>query len=78
VVALSLPNSPYLILGFEDMRGGGDRDYNDVIFAVDIGKTNVKALSGGAEPCTTAILATFLGAGWLTARARRRARRNES
>lgn len=31
----------YLILGFEDLWGGGDKDYNDAVFAVDFGKQNV-------------------------------------
>ena len=30
-------DSPYLIIGFEDMYGGGDNDFNDMLFAVDIG-----------------------------------------
>lgn len=31
----------YLVLAWEDLKWGGDRDYNDVIFAVDIGDTNM-------------------------------------
>src|ERR1041385_7472582 len=26
-----------LIIGVEDLKGGGDRDYNDVVFSVDLG-----------------------------------------
>ncbi|OLP16434.1 hypothetical protein BST81_20855 [Leptolyngbya sp. 'hensonii'] len=45
----------YLILGFEDLYGpkglfggkneGSDRDFNDVLFVVDIGKTNILNLT---------------------------------
>ncbi|MBD2775862.1 DUF4114 domain-containing protein [Iningainema tapete] len=31
----------YLILGFEDLWGGGDRDYNDTVFAIDFGRQNI-------------------------------------
>ncbi|MGK7894199.1 MAG: Ig-like domain-containing protein [Xenococcus sp. (in: cyanobacteria)] len=31
----------YLILAWEDLYGGGDRDYNDIVFAVDIGEYNL-------------------------------------
>jgi hypothetical protein len=34
--AYTVKDSPYLILGFEDLLGGGDRDFNDVLFAVVI------------------------------------------
>lgn len=61
VVAFALPDSPYLIIAFEDMLGGGDRDYNDVIFALDIGRANIQNLISTPEPQTWAILAGFLG-----------------
>ena len=54
-------NSPYLVMSFEDMAGGGDRDYNDVVFAVDIGAINVKRLLSTPEPASWA-LAISLGA----------------
>ena len=60
VVAFALPDSPYLILGFEDMYGGGDMDFNDVLFAVDIGVRNVRGLVGAPEPGAWAILGGFL------------------
>ncbi len=60
VVAFALPDSPYLILGFEDMLGGGDRDFNDVMIAVDIGVRNVAALTGAPEPALALILGLFL------------------
>lgn len=34
----------YLILAWEDLYGGGDRDYNDVVFALEIGEENLEAL----------------------------------
>ncbi len=56
-VAFVVPDSPFLLISFEDLYGGGDRDYNDTMFVVDIGKANVKALSG-PEPSTFALLGT--------------------
>ncbi|MEM6978293.1 MAG: DUF4114 domain-containing protein [Planctomycetota bacterium] len=43
-VAFLLPDSPYLLIGFEDINGGGDLDYNDCLFVVDIGEVNAKDL----------------------------------
>jgi hypothetical protein len=40
VVAFAHVDSPYLLPGFEDLYGGGDRDYNDVLFAVYVGEQN--------------------------------------
>lgn len=31
----------YLILAWEDLYNGGDKDYNDIVFAIDIGETNL-------------------------------------
>jgi hypothetical protein len=44
VVAFALPDSPYILIGFEDLPGGGDKDYNDMLFVVDIGFENVETL----------------------------------
>jgi hypothetical protein len=60
VVAFALPDSPYLILGFEDLLGGGDRDFNDVLIAIDIGARNVAALTGAPEPALGLVLSAFL------------------
>jgi hypothetical protein len=54
VVAFALPGSPYLIMAFEDLFGGGDRDYNDVVFAVDIGAINIQRLLSTPEPAAWA------------------------
>jgi hypothetical protein len=60
VVAFSAPNSPYLIIGFEDTLGGGDRSMNDVLFAVDLGAANLKALTAAPEPALWLVLGCFL------------------
>lgn len=44
MVAFMLPDSPYILLGFEDIIGGGDLDYNDALFVVDIGEINAENL----------------------------------
>ncbi len=73
VVAFALADSPYLLIGFEDMYGGGDQDYNDAMFVVDIGAANVAGLPGVPEPATWTVLFSFLAMGsWLH---RRRAQR---
>jgi hypothetical protein len=43
-VSFAVEDSSYLILGFEDIYNGGDQDYNDLLFAVDIGQANVEQL----------------------------------
>ena len=55
----AVEGSPYLILGFEDLYNGGDKDYNDLVFAVDIGATNVKYLAN-PEPAQI-FMAALLG-----------------
>lgn len=45
MVAFAIEGTSYLIIGFEDLMGGGDNDFNDVVFAVDIGAANVAALT---------------------------------
>jgi Domain of unknown function (DUF4114) len=44
VVAFLVPGSRYVLIGFEDLYGGGDLDYNDCLFAVDIGEVNAENL----------------------------------
>jgi hypothetical protein len=34
----------FLVLAWEDLNGGGDKDYNDIVFAVDIGQANLDAI----------------------------------
>lgn len=63
--AMAVANSPYLILGFEDLMGGGDKDYNDVVIAVDVGRANVAQLMGTAVPLPAPIWAALAPAGWM-------------
>ena len=49
-VALALENSPYLLLSFEDLFKGGDRDYSDCVFAVKMSNYNVAALLDDIDP----------------------------
>ena len=44
VVAFMLPNTRFVLIGFEDLWGGGDLDYNDCLFVVDIGEINAENL----------------------------------
>lgn len=66
--AYTIKDSPYLILGFEDLYGGGDRDYNDILFAIDIGRANLAALTATPEPATLITLGGFAGLGWAVKR----------
>ncbi len=58
-VAYAIEDSPYLLIGFEDLWGGGDNDYNDLLFAAEIGEQNVEYLSG-SEPMTMLTLSLLL------------------
>ncbi len=40
MVAFFPANSNFVILGFEDIYGGGDLDYNDLVLALDVGPNN--------------------------------------
>ncbi|MEZ6137722.1 MAG: DUF4114 domain-containing protein [Pirellulaceae bacterium] len=44
MVAFMIPDSRFILLGFEDIVGGGDLDYNDALFVVDIGQVNAENL----------------------------------
>jgi hypothetical protein len=43
VVAYYVPNTSFILIGYEDILGGGDRDYNDCLFVVDVGYENIQA-----------------------------------
>lgn len=45
VVAFVMPDTPFVLIGFEDIVGGGDLDYNDALFVVDIGEINAENLT---------------------------------
>jgi hypothetical protein len=44
VMSYVIPDSPFLLIGFEDLWNGGDMDYEDVLIVVDLGKENVENL----------------------------------
>jgi hypothetical protein len=50
MVAIAIEDSPYLILSFEDMYKGGDRDFSDCVFAVEMSAYNIQALLGRIDP----------------------------
>ena len=43
LIAFFPDNSQYIIIGFEDMLNGGDKDCNDLMFVVDVGPNNAAA-----------------------------------
>jgi hypothetical protein len=71
----------YILIGFEDLYGGfratggknenSDRDFNDVVFVLDVGEANVKALTGVPEPSMTLALMGMGAASLLQLRRRR-------
>ncbi len=63
----------YLVLGFEDLWGGGDKDYNDTVFAIDIGKANAGAAANVPEPSVVAAMFAIAGLGLMKTRRRRQA-----
>ena len=60
-------NSPYLFISFEDLLGGGDKDFNDTIIALDIGAVNVRAITAMSALMATPEPATWLMLGGLVA-----------
>jgi hypothetical protein len=62
-------DSSYLVMGFEDTLGNGNKDFTDVVIAFDIGSANIAALTATPEPGTMLTLGSLLG---LVAHARRR------
>ncbi|MEA5570773.1 DUF4114 domain-containing protein [Calothrix sp. UHCC 0171] len=62
-----------LVVGFEDLWGGGDKDYNDTVFVIDVGKNNARVLAGiqsVPEPSGTAALLGMGAIGFLKSRRR--------
>lgn len=56
-VVMAVPDSPYLLVGVEDLYGGGDKDYNDIVFVMDIGSTNAQQLISNAVPLPGPVVA---------------------
>ena len=73
--ALAYEYQGYVVLAFEDIVGGGDRDYNDVIFALDVNDANLASFSSQAvpEPKTIAgiLVALTCGLGLRASKARK-------
>ncbi len=69
----------YLMMGFEDLRNGGDLDYNDAVFVVDFGEGNLtdgstKFAQAAKVPEASNMAAIFgvTGAGLMLRRRRRK------
>lgn len=84
VVAFAQVDNPYVLIGFEDLFGGGDNDYNDLLFAVYFGGENVNslikssALSGVPAPEPGFLWAIVAGCGtWLYRRRRNKVSQQE-
>ena len=74
VVSFAAVDGSYLVIGFEDLFGGGDEDFNDLLFAIDIGAVNVAALTGTPEPATYMTMGLFMVGGLWVARRRKAAK----
>jgi hypothetical protein len=72
VSVVALKDSPYLILGIEDLYGGGDNDFNDLVVVLDVGVANARAISGAGVPAPAAVWAGLAVAGWFGWSRRRR------
>ncbi len=59
-VTMAPNGSPYLVVSFEDQKGGGDRDYNDVYFAVELTPTASAHLGGLGAPEPSLAAGTLL------------------
>lgn len=75
----AVEDSPYLLIGIEDLHGGGDRDYNDLVFVLDIGEANVAELVASTVPLPSSVVA-LIGAslGWVSLSRKRRNEAEES
>ncbi len=50
MVAIAVEKTSWLLLSFEDMFQGGDKDYEDCVFAVELSAGNIEALIGKIDP----------------------------
>ena len=66
-------NSPYLFLSFEDLWGGGDKDINDTIVAINVGAATVNALLATPEPAMPLTFAACLGLALIAVRKNKKA-----
>lgn len=58
-VVLATPDSPYLLIGTEDLFNGGDKDYNDLVVALDVGRATAQKLISKAVPLPAPVIALF-------------------
>ncbi|MDC0835289.1 hypothetical protein CKA32_001356 [Geitlerinema sp. FC II] len=61
----------FLIVGYEDLWGGGDGDFNDVVFAIDFGAANNREIGNTSVPEPSTVLGLSAIAGALALRRRR-------
>jgi hypothetical protein len=73
-VSLSPSGSAYLIIGFEATKNGGDRDYNDFLFAMNISRPEVQQSMGLSAPEPSLALGALLTGAVFLAGSRRRIR----
>ena len=66
-------NSPYLFLSFEDLWGGGDKDINDTIIAINVGAATVNSLLATPEPAMPLTFAACLGLALIAVRKNKKA-----
>jgi len=64
-VMLASPETSYLLIGVEDLYGGGDQDYNDLVVALEIGSHNVTALISNVVPLPAPVWALLAMIAWL-------------
>jgi thioredoxin-like negative regulator of GroEL len=62
MVAMAVDGSPWLLVSFEDMFKGGDKDYEDCVFAVGLSEGNVESIIGKINPWRRIKQLSLLGA----------------
>jgi len=73
IFAVPQLNSPYLFLSFEDLWGGGDKDVNDTIVALNVGTATVNSLLATPEPAMPLTFAACLGLALVAVRKNKKA-----
>ena len=63
VFAVPQLNSPYLFIDFKDWWGGGDKDFNDAVIAINVGAKTINSLLATPEPSMYLTLGGFLTLG---------------
>lgn len=63
-ILLASPDTSYLLVGNEDLLGGGDEDYNDLVIALEIGAANVTALISQVVPLPGPVFALLAALGF--------------